>query len=344
MTCRMCKTVKPPNEFPSATVTKECRHAPLECLRCVVKHVNEKKKCPRKGCIVDVDPECKMMKLYQAKLDRMFVDYKKIVQLQAEILRPSGEFVSVSTISGDTEMFKFNSSMKVIDLKTEIMKKLNLKTEQQKLIYNETILKSDAKLADYGIGINASILLLLPLYCIPEHLDHVVFDLSWEFPSTNPDFLDATCMAFAKAEFVQVIDWTHPSNAYYLNDSVKHSEKNLLGPGAKTGHQTIHVYLKRVPANITHLYFILSSWRSSSLSAFQNPSLKFYDASSENVNLCETTFSHAMNSQAVIMCYASRVGTKWQIYECGVRSLVAGNSKCYNPIRARISDLITSEQ
>lgn len=183
----------------------------------------------------------------------------------------------------------------------------------------------------------------MPLYCVPEHLDHVVFDLSWEFPSENPDFLDATCFAFEKEEFVQVIDWTHSTNKYYLNNSIKHSEKNLTGPGAKTGHQNIHVFLKKVPYNITHLYFTLSSWRSPNLSAFRNPSLKFYEAAAENINLCETTFTHALNSQAVIMCSAVRAGPKWQIFECGAGSLVGGNSKCYNPIRGRIADLIKNE-
>lgn len=343
MRCPKCKVLKPPNEFPSIVVTSECQHAPLECLRCVVSCASEAGRCPHDGCNVEVAPDNETVKLFQAKLDRMFVDYKEVLKLQEKILRPSGEFLSVSTISGDTEWFPYNSKMKISDLKREIMQKLKLKIEQQKLIYNEDILKGDARLSDYSIGPNANISLIVPLYCIPEHLDHVVFDLSWEFPSVNPDFLDATCMAFEKTDFVQVIDWTHPTNSYYLQDSVKHSEQNLTGPGAKAGHQTIHVYLKRVPSNISHLYFILSSWRSRNLSAFQNPSLRFYEASSQNVNLCETTFKHALNSQAVIMCYAVRAGTKWQIFECGFGSLVEGNSKRYNPIRARISDLINRE-
>ena len=149
----------------------------------------------------------------------------------------------------------------------------------------------------------------------------MLFDLSWVFPGTNPDFLDATCFAFDKSEFVQVIDWNHPTNQYYLAGSVKHSEKNVTGPGDKTGHQTIHVYLKKVPTNISHLYFVLSSWKSPNLSAFQNPSLKFYETSSENINLCESTFTHALSSQAVIMCSAARVGKEWQILKCSFRQL-----------------------
>ena len=197
------------------------------------------------------------------------------------------------------------------------------------------------KLKECAIEKNATISLIVPLYCIPEDLDHVVFDLSWEFPSINPDFLDATCMAFENSTFIQVIDWNHSTNEYFLKNSVRHTEKNFTGPGAKTGHQTIHVHLKRVPRNVTHLYFILSSWRSPNLSSFHNPNLKFYEASNEAGNLCETTFTHALSSQAVIMCAVIRSGHEWHIEECGgTDALVNGNSKRYNPIRKKIADLI----
>ena len=181
------------------------------------------------------------------------------------------------------------------------------------------------------------------MFCVPEHLDHVIFDLNWEFPSTNPDFLDATCMAFERDKFVQVIDWNHPKNDYFLKGSIIHSEKNMTEPGSKTGHQSIHVHLKKVPVNVTHLYFTLSSWKSPDLSTFKNPNLKFFDASDENVNLCETTFTHALKSQAVIMCSVVRTGREWQIFECGTSGLVNGNSKKYNPIRKVIVDLIRED-
>ncbi|XP_053401087.1 uncharacterized protein LOC123549658 [Mercenaria mercenaria] len=343
MSCPMCNTVKPPNEFPSTTASEDCEHALLECLRCVVKHITEEGTCPDENCNVHIDSDCQMVQFFQAKLDRLFVDYSKVLEQRTKLLKPGGDLISISTINGDTEWFPFRPYMRIGDLKQEISEKLGVRVEEQRLIYNDTNLKTDAKLSDYNIPSNSNISLIMPLYCIPEHLDHVVFDLSWEFPPVNPDFLDATCMAFRKDEFVQVIDWTHSSNKYYLSNSIKHSEKNLTDPGAKTGHQTIHVHLKSVPGNITHLYFTLSSWRSPNLSEFRNPSLKFYEASSENVNLCETTFGHALSSQAVIMCSVVRAGTKWQIFECGAGSLVAGNAKCYNPIRARIAELIQNE-
>ncbi|KAL4235120.1 hypothetical protein ACF0H5_006758 [Mactra antiquata] len=339
--CHMCKVKKPVDEFPYQTVSKHCEHARLECLRCVVKYVNEHGKCPNEKCDITVDKEDGMVKFFQAKLDTVFVDYNKVLEKRTEMIKSAGEFISVSTITGNTEWLQYKPDMKIADLKRDVAQKLELNEKHLRLIYDDQNLKSGAKLSDYKMGPYSNIFVIVPLYCVPEHLDNVVFDLSWEFPDVNPDFLDATCFAFEKEEFVQVIDWTHPTNKYYLKDSIKQSEKNVTSAGQKTGHQTIHVSLKAVPCNITHLYFTLSSWRSPSLSAFKNPSLKFYETSEENVNLCETTISHALSSQAVIMCSAVREGDRqWQIFECSVRSVVEGNSKRYNPIRARISELI----
>ena len=123
-----------------------------------------------------------------------------------------------------------------------------------------------------------------------------------------------------------------------------HSAKNETFGGGKIGHQTIHVHLKRLPSTVTHLYFTLSSWRSPNLSAFSKPSLQFYEASDSGTNLCSTTFGHALDSQAVIMCSMVRKGGQWQIFECDSGGLVNGNSKRYNPIRQRISELISSSE
>ncbi|XP_060554246.1 uncharacterized protein LOC132715275 isoform X2 [Ruditapes philippinarum] len=184
MKCPLCKVTKPPNEFPTTP--------------CVVKHVKETGKCSDENCDIEVEPNCKMIEFFQAKLDRLFVDYSKISEQQARLMKPGCELISVSTMNGDTEWFPFRANMRIIELKREINEKLGIKVEQQRLIYNDTNLKGVARLSDYNICCNANISLIMPLYCIPEHLDHVVFDLSWEFPAVNPDFLDATWYGFLK--------------------------------------------------------------------------------------------------------------------------------------------------
>lgn len=63
---------------------------------------------------------------------------------RAKMLKPSGDFISVSTINGDTEWFPYEENMRIIELKREIGEKLGLKVEQQRLVYNDTNLKVNA--------------------------------------------------------------------------------------------------------------------------------------------------------------------------------------------------------
>lgn len=350
MRCFICKKAKPPNEFPTTAISENCNHYPGHCLRCVVKYVKENGHCPHEECETVVEPDCEKVRFFEAKLDRMFVDYSKVlVENRKLVSKSEGPVFSVSAMNGDTAWIPYNPGMTISELKREVESQLCIKETQQNLLYGERGLKDNKgpyqpfTLSDYGITENSSLSLIVPLYCIPENLDHVVFDLSWEFPKMNPDFLDASCFAFEKTEFIQVIDWNHSTNDYYLKDAVQHSAENVKTAGGRIGHQTIHVYLKQLPRNISHLYFTLSSWRAPNLSAFNNPSLQFYEASDAETNLCGTTISHALSSQAVVMCSVVRAGSQWQIFECDVKGCVDGNTKKYNPIRERIAHLIENE-
>ncbi|KAL4228962.1 hypothetical protein ACF0H5_012002 [Mactra antiquata] len=348
MYCFICKKKKPVDEFPINPVSDDCNHFVGYCLRCIVAYVKENRKCPYDDCNVIVDPNCEHMKFFEAKLDRMFVDYSKIIEKTNQMMRDSGK-MSVFAMNGDTAWIDYRENMTITEIKREVESQLGIKQENQKILYNEKGLKAFKStgqhytLKDYGINESCSLSLIVPLYCIPENLDHVVFDLSWEFPASNPDFLDATCFAFERTEFIQVIDWNHSTNDYYLKGAVEHSTKNVKTAGGKFGHQTIHVYLKRLPASITHLYFTLSSWKSPNLKGFKTPRLQFYEASSPGNNLCSTTIGHALNHQAVVMCSVVRAGRQWQIFECDASGCVDGNAKRYNPIRQRISEMIANE-
>ncbi|XP_053401083.1 uncharacterized protein LOC123549659 isoform X1 [Mercenaria mercenaria] len=348
--CFMCKKPKPPIEFPKTPISDSCNHYPGHCLRCVVEYVKRTGQCPHEECDVVVEPDCEMVNFFESKLDRMFVDYSKVLEENRKLMTGyGGPVFSVSAMNGDTAWVPYNPRMTVADLKREVEIQLGIKESQQKILYKERGLKTikgpgqPFTLSDYGITETSSLSLIVPLYCIPENLDHVVFDLSWEFPKINPDFLDASCLAFEKHEFIQVIDWNHSTNDYYLKGAIQHSAKNVKTAGGRIGHQSIQVYLKRLPSNITHLYFTLSSWKAPNLSASTNPSLQFYEASDPGTNLCSTTISHALSSQAVVMCSVVRAGTQWQIFECDVSGCVDGNTKKYNPIQERIGHLIENE-
>jgi stress response protein SCP2 len=109
----------------------------------------------------------------------------------------------------------------------------------------------------------------------------------------------------------------------------------------RIGHHTIHVHLKQIPSYVTHLFFTLSAWDSPNISKYPNPSLKFYEASNINKDLCKTTFTHARNSEAVVMCSVSRGNHgRWAVYESG--KLSAGNANHYGPIKRTIRNLIFS--
>lgn len=133
------------------------------------------------------------------------------------------------------------------------------------------------------------------------------------------------------------------NTSFFSAGAIQHSTQNVKTAGGRIGHQTIHVYLKRLPSNITHLYFTLSSWKAANLSAFSNPSLQFYEASDPGTNLCSTTITHALSSQAVVICSVVRARNQWQIFECDLNGCVDGNTKKYNPIRERIAYLIENE-
>ncbi|KAK3606146.1 hypothetical protein CHS0354_010777 [Potamilus streckersoni] len=341
--CDMCKVGKLSEEFPPDTLTKECEHPTTICLRCVVTYATEKGRCPHDGCGKEVHPSNMNLKWFKATLDEMFLDYNEVLaENQKKAFSGDKDMLCVSAMNGDTMWIEFKEEMTIQSLKEKVSHHFSVDAKQQRLLFNGLRLKGkDARLRDLSVTKNSTIYLLIPLYCVPEDLNHVVFDLSWDFPESNPDFLDASCFAFKKTEFVQLIDWNHSIEEYYLKNSVKHSEENIRSSGGKKGHQKINVYLKQVPYDITHIYFTLSSWKSPNLSAFSNPSLQFYEASEPDTDLCETTFIHGLKSQAVIMCCLVRHGSQWEIHECKEsEALVNGNAKNYEPIRARISKCI----
>jgi len=108
----------------------------------------------------------------------------------------------------------------------------------------------------------------------------------------------------------------------------------------KTGRHTIDAKLKAIPSSVTHLFFTLSAWNSPTLARYRHPCLKFFEASNRESDLCQTTFSHALDSPAVIMCLVERVGEEWKIFQCGQMS--GGNAKDYEPLKSSIQKMIKS--
>lgn len=193
---------------------------------------------------------------------------------------------------------------------------------------------------------NATLSLVVRLYSIPDDLEHVVFDLFWGYPirnengplpsrnETKKDYLDATCFMFNDTLYLGKVDYKNRNTP-----GINHSG-DVMDDTNRKGHHTINLDLEEIPTDITHLFFTLSAWSSPTISKFPNPSLKFYDASDQENDLCSTSFTHANSSQAVIMCNLSKKNGRWQIFEMG--KLSAGNAKDYDPLVDTINNLISS--
>lgn len=188
-------------------------------------------------------------------------------------------------------------------------------------------------LSENNIPPYATLYLVVLLYAIPEAFDHVIFDLYWGYPFSGRDYLDASCLLYQGTHFLNLADY----NNRYI-DGISHSG-DVMDNRKCIGHHTIHVYFKRIPSNVTHLFFTLSAWSCPNIARYPNPSLKFYEADNKEKDLCKTTFTHAGNSQAVVMCSVSKNSQgRWEIYESG--KLSAGNASNYAPLKSTISKLI----
>lgn len=189
------------------------------------------------------------------------------------------------------------------------------------------------KLEDYKVQPFATVHLMILLYAIPQNFNHVIFDLFWGYPSRGADFLDASCLIFTGKSYIATVDYCHRS---YNSNAIKHSG-DVMDNHQRIGHHTIEVHLKDIPSNVTHLYFTLSAWNSPTIAHYPNPSLKFFEASNKQKDLCKTTFTHARNSQAVIMCSVWRSDGQWRIFESG--KLSAGNASNYAQLIKTIREL-----
>ncbi|KAL3859945.1 hypothetical protein ACJMK2_010124 [Sinanodonta woodiana] len=345
MECHLCHSKKLSEEYPPRTITDECDHPVLICLKCTINHVKQNRSCPEMGCNQKISPEDCRLKLFEAILSEMFTEYTASYTPEVSIYGLRTLYVTMLT--GESINVPYSPYMTVSQLKQEIYEKLNHDTSKQKLLYQggsdeqgiELQTYKDngdfATLSDYGVKPNSTIHLVVVLYDIPQAFDHVVFDLFWGYPSNGRDYLDASCLLFSGVNFIEVCDYGH---TWQLNNSVSHSG-DVMNDQQRIGHHTIHVYLKKIPANITHLYFTLSAWNSPNISRYPKPSLRFHEASNPSKDLCKTTFTHANHSQAVIMCSVSKgKDGAWRIFESG--QLSAGNAKNYQPLKSTIGSLI----
>lgn len=107
-----------------------------------MEYVKENGHCPHDDCCSSVDPDSETVRFFEAKLDRMFVDYSKVLADSRKLVSGhEGPVISVSAMNGDTAWVPFNPRMTVSELKREVENQLGIKETQQKILYAERGLK-----------------------------------------------------------------------------------------------------------------------------------------------------------------------------------------------------------
>jgi hypothetical protein len=96
--------------------------------------------------------------------------------------------------------------------------------------------------------------------------------------------------------------------------------------------------LESLPKNVTHLYFILSSWNAPNVGCYKTPSFKLFDADHPDDNFCKYELTSA-RSKAVIVCCVSRNGVSdnWDVIQIGRQS--GGDARDYGPVEHEIERL-----
>ena len=106
----------------------------------------------------------------------------------------------------------------------------------------------------------------------------------------------------------------------------------------RKGYSRITAELEKLPAQVTQLYFVLSSSRSPNIGKFPNPCFKMVDESQPDKPLCSYQLELAAKSQAAIMCCISRGIQGWEIFQIG--KLCDGNVDDYDPIKKGITECL----
>ncbi|CAH1258850.1 Hypp2091 [Branchiostoma lanceolatum] len=184
MKCLGCKTEKLSKEFPSVTILDTCRHPPLHCFRCLIKVVEQQKKCPHPTCPEKVPGDCARLKEFQATVNRLFAEYTSTstVDYTTAAAGASGglQKISVVMMNGESISLSYNPSTTIYQIKLGIQQRLLHHVEKQRLIYNEVELKTYtdsgqlAKMGDYGVQPHSTVHLIIMLYAIPEHFNHAI--------------------------------------------------------------------------------------------------------------------------------------------------------------------------
>ncbi|XP_052813027.1 uncharacterized protein LOC128240425 [Mya arenaria] len=350
MECTKCRLTKPINEFPSQTVLDACKHPAFSCLRCIVKSVEDDSKCPE--CPLQVLKDNERVAFFKSQLHYLFKEYTvnsddgTIIdcidqdhaiaegqEYQLYIVLFDGQKHKISCDKEST-VLSLKSKIKAVTKKDECIQRLFFRDKEMP---NYSSLSIPSKLTDFNIPSGSSLKLVIVLQTIKEdEIPSIVFELSWEVPETQvqtffsriklsqpktvyskEDCVDCTCFIFSGHEHLDICDYKR-KNTF---EGIRHSG-DIFNETGTAGSQKMVVDLKTLSLETTHLFFTISSYNSEALKKYKKITLSVYEQSSPEVKLCELKLNKVKDSQAVIVCRATRnpKSGSWQVCEMQVPS------------------------
>jgi hypothetical protein len=124
-----------------------------------------------------------------------------------------------------------------------------------------------------------------------------------------------------------------------VRSAVRHSG-DVLDDGVACGKHAVQVDLDLLPQSISHLFFVLSAYKSEALTCFSDFSVHFLNAEFPEHRLTRCEIDISDSAQANIACYLSKASGPWVLERVSTAS--AGNVSNYDPIIKTIRNGIGS--
>lgn len=132
------------------------------------------------------------------------------------------------------------------------------------------------------------------------------------FTSNNSIDLDASCLLFDAAG--QNTDIVYFRQLHSKDGSIQHMGDNLTGAG-DGDDEVINVDLTKVPANVAHLVFTVSSYRGQTFDKVENAYCRLLD--NKSTEIAKFNLSAQGSHTGQIMVRLSRQNSDWNLHAIG---------------------------
>ncbi|CAI2176858.1 16557_t:CDS:2, partial [Funneliformis geosporum] len=298
MNCTNCKIDKLSREFPADTIGKKCFHMPSFCLRCIIEKLDVKKS----NKIQPICPECKGH-LTDQEIKKLNLAWEN-APFKIDLWK--------SSTNTPKDNLKINLEFYVVLLNGT---KLQFRLDQIKTV----------------VALKEAIEKQTNVEVKKQRLIYKEVELHTHSRST-PNKLSEYSIVAGRSCLWRIFDYS--KKMFGDIPHMSHSG-DVLDSNKKRGHHRITANLGFMPATVTKLYFVLSSFGSPDIGSFKDPSFKLFDPTNPNVLLCSYTLKSAAKSRAVIICVVEN--GNWNIFEIG--KLSDGYADNYTPITNTIKDM-----